>query len=100
MARDHNYYLYIVASGVGGTLYIGVTNDLARRISEHREGIGSAFARRYSVHRLVYYEHFMDVGAAIAREKQLKRWNRAWKIRLIEENNPDWVDLFPSLFMA
>jgi putative endonuclease len=100
MAKDHNYYVYIVASSVGGTLYIGVTNDLARRISEHRDGIGSTFARKYAVHRLVHYEHFMDIGAAISREKQLKKWRRAWKIRLIEEHNPDWVDLFSSLFLA
>ncbi|WP_439530711.1 GIY-YIG nuclease family protein [Pannonibacter sp.] len=97
MVGGHHYYVYMLASRLGGTLYIGVTNDLLRRISEHRLGIGSRFAARYEVHRLVYYELFDDVEQAIHREKQLKRWNRAWKIRLIEERNPDWVDLFPGL---
>lgn len=97
MVGGHHYYVYMLASRLGGTLYIGVTNDLLRRISEHRLGIGSRFSARYEVHRLVYYELFDDVEQAIHREKQLKRWNRAWKIRLIEEQNPDWGDLFPGL---
>lgn len=98
MARDHNYYVYIATNRPDGTLYIGMTNDLARRISEHRMGIGSFFTRKYNITRLVYYEHFTDVNAAIYREKQMKKWERAWKVRLIEEQNPEWRDLFPGLF--
>ena len=91
------YYVYILASGIGGTLYIGVTNDLVRRIFEHREKIVSGFTSKYGVDRLVHFEVFDDIEAAITREKQMKKWNRAWKIRLIEENNPDWHDLWPSI---
>jgi putative endonuclease len=91
------YYVYIVASGLGGTLYIGVTNDLIRRVYEHRNKLAPGFTQRYGVGRLVYYEAFDDVEAAITREKQLKKWNRAWKIRLIEENNPNWDDLYAAI---
>ncbi|HVY19883.1 MAG TPA: GIY-YIG nuclease family protein [Bauldia sp.] len=87
------YYVYILASGIGGTLYIGVTNDLVRRVYEHRTKAVKGFTSRYSVARLVYFEIFGDIEAAIVREKQLKKWERAWKIRLIEEKNPDWSDL-------
>ena len=95
--RDHNYYVYILASGVGGTLYTGVTNDVARRVSEHRDKVARSFTGRHGVTHLVYFEHHTDVEAAIRREKQIKRWKRAWKIRLIEEHNPDWRDLFHGL---
>ena len=91
------YYVYILASRIGGTLYIGVTNDLLRRVGEHREGVVAGFTKKYGVKRLVYFETFDDVDAAIAREKLLKGWNRAWKIRLIEKDNPNWDDLFPPL---
>ena len=91
------YYVYILASRIGGTLYIGVTNDLLRRVGEHREGVVAGFTKKYGVKRLVYFETFDDVDAAIAREKQLKGWNRVWKIRLIEKDNPNWDDLFPGL---
>jgi putative endonuclease len=93
-----SYFVYMMASGIGGTLYIGVTSDLAGRAYTHREGLIEGFTRRYGVHRLVWFEWFDDVEAAIRREKQLKKWNRAWKIRLIEETNPQWADLYPSLF--
>ncbi|PTW60944.1 putative endonuclease [Breoghania corrubedonensis] len=97
MERPHDYFIYVLASGLGGTLYVGVTNDLVRRISEHRQGIASNFTRKYRVHHLVYYEHHRDINEAIRREKQVKRWNRRWKIQLIEERNPNWDDLFKSL---
>ncbi|WP_439572428.1 GIY-YIG nuclease family protein [Phreatobacter sp.] len=91
------YYVYILASRRNGTLYVGVTNDVSRRTFEHRQGIGSAFTRRYGVALLVQMEPYESIAAAIAREKQLKGWNRAWKIRLIERDNPDWDDLYERL---
>jgi len=91
------FYVYILASRKHGTLYIGVTNDLARRVYQHREKDGSTFTRRHSVTRLVYYETFDSPDAAIAREKRLKRWPRAWKIQAIEKHNPDWCDLYEDL---
>ncbi len=94
MGKERKFWVYIVASRIGGTLYIGVTNDLVRRIFEHREGTAEGFTKKYGVHRLVHFEQFDDVENAIRREKRLKSWNRAWKIRLIEESNPDWIDLY------
>jgi putative endonuclease len=91
------YYVYILASRRRGTLYIGVTNDLVRRAYEHRQGTADGFTRRYGVARLVYFEATDNVEAAIRREKRLKEWQRAWKIALIEDHNPEWVDLYPSL---
>jgi putative endonuclease len=87
------YYVYILASRRHGTLYIGVTNDLYTRLEQHRLGLGSQFVRKYGVYRLVYVETYESPEDAIRREKQLKKWNRDWKIRLIEENNPEWRDL-------
>jgi putative endonuclease len=87
------YYVYILASKRYDTLYIGITNDLRRRIEQHRAGKGSVFCRQYSVTRLVHIESFDDPYSAITREKQLKKWNRNWKIRLIEEENLEWADL-------
>jgi len=87
------YYVYLLASRRYGTIYIGVTNDLGRRMAEHRAGKGSRFVREYRVLRLVYVESFERPDEAIAREKQLKKWNRDWKIRLIETDNPEWRDL-------
>jgi putative endonuclease len=87
------YYVYILASKRHGTLYIGITNDLRRRMEEHRFGMGSKFVRQYRVLRLVYVETCDDPESAIRREKQLKKWNRDWKIRLIEEENLEWRDL-------
>ena len=89
--------VYILASRPNGTLYVGVTSDLARRVWEHRENLVDGFTRRYGVHRLVYYEIHGDMRAAITREKQIKKWKREWKIRLIEEMNPEWEDLFESI---
>ncbi len=83
--RERVYYVYILASGIGGTLYVGVTNDLVRRVYEHREKLVKGFTSKYGVTRLVYFEQYGEIGAAIQREKRMKKWNRAWKIRLIEE---------------
>ena len=88
------YYVYILARKLGGTLYIGVTNDLVRRVYAHREKLVDGFTKKYDVSKLVYYEAHTDVEAAIVREKQMKKWNRAWKVRLIEEDNPNWDDLY------
>jgi len=90
-------YVYILASERNGTLYIGVTNDLVRRVFEHRENATEGFTQRYGVKRLVHYEQFDNIAAAIQREKTLKRWNRAWKIELIEQSNPEWDDLYPTI---
>jgi putative endonuclease len=89
--------VYILASAPYGTLYVGVTNDLAFRVWQHREGSGSAFARKYGVRRLVYFETFDDITNAIHREERIKKWNRRWKIELIEAGNPAWDDLYESL---
>jgi putative endonuclease len=97
MGSDRSYWVYILASRIGGTLYIGVTNDLVRRVYEHRTNAVPGFTSKYGVHRLVYYEQFGDIELAIRREKRLKKWNRAWKIRLIEASNLDWHDLYPGI---
>jgi len=88
-----NYYVYILASQRNGTLYIGLTNDIMRRVWEHKEKLNEGFSKRYGVIKLVYYEKTNDLEYAIAREKQMKKWNRDWKRTLIEKNNPDWKDL-------
>jgi putative endonuclease len=93
MSIAGTYYVYILASGRHGTLYIGVTNNLRIRLEQHRGGAGSEFVKRYRVYRLVHVETFASPQDAIVREKQLKNWHRDWKTRLIEENNPDWSDL-------
>ncbi|NIJ40444.1 putative endonuclease [Parvibaculum indicum] len=92
-----SYFVYILASRKHGTLYIGVTNDLARRVWEHREGKGSHFTAKHKVHRLVYVEPFEAIERAIQREKTMKEWPRAWKIRQIEKDNPEWDDLYDLL---
>ena len=89
--------VYIMASKRNGTLYIGVTSDLIKRIWQHRNEVAEGFTEKYGVHSLVYYELYTDMAEAIQREKRLKKWNRAWKIRLIERENPEWLDLWPSL---
>ena len=88
------YYVYILASKKNGTLYIGITNNLLKRVYEHKSNLVAGFTRKYNVHNLVYYESHNDVYAAIAREKAMKKWKRAWKIELIEESNPRWKDLY------
>jgi putative endonuclease len=95
---DKLFCVYILASKRNGTLYVGVTSDLAGRIYTHREDLVAGFTRRYGVHMLVWYEVHGGAESAILREKQLKKWNRAWKLRLIEEMNPNWDDLYPTLF--
>ncbi len=87
------YFIYILASKRNGTLYIGVTNDLERRISEHKNNLVDGFTAKYDIHNLVYYEETNDIESAIQREKQLKKWNREWKLELIEKVNPEWRDL-------
>ena len=91
------YYVYLLASRRNGTLYIGVTNDLVRRVYEHRLKVVKSFTKRHDVVRLVYFECFDDIEQAIHREKRLKKWTRAWKIMLIEKDNPDWIDLYPQI---
>ena len=88
------YYVYILASRRNGPLYIGVTNDLGRRVFEHKSDIIKGFTKKYQVHTLIYYEEFEDINLAIEREKQLKKWKRKWKLDLIEKVNPKWTDLF------
>ena len=90
------YAVYILASRRNGTLYIGITSDLMRRMEQHKSLAVPGFTRTYNVTTLVYVEHFADVHEAIAREKQLKGWNRAWKLKLIERSNPTWADLDPT----
>jgi putative endonuclease len=94
MRDEKSYFVYILASQRNGTLYIGVTNDLVRRTWEHDQGVVEGFTRKYNVKLLVYYEVFDDVTNAIAREKRLKRWHRAWKLDLIEKANPTWKNLY------
>ena len=91
------YYVYLLASKKYGTLYIGVTNDIIRRIHEHKSRVAAGFSKRYSVDRLVWFEIYEDPVTAITREKELKKWRREWKIRLIEEQNPQWIDLYPQI---
>lgn len=93
MQQERQGYVYILASGKYGTLYVGVTSDLMGRLYQHREEITKGFTFKYGVKKLVWFDTFDRVTDAIAREKQMKKWNRDWKIRLIEETNPEWVDL-------
>ena len=97
MSTERSFWVYVLASKLGGTLYIGVTNDLVRRVYEHRTDAVPGFTKKYAVHHLVYYEQFSDIENAIRREKRLKRWRRRWKIQLIEKTNPNWDDLFSSI---
>ena len=90
--------VYILASDRNGTLYVGVTSDLPKRIWEHRNGVAVGFTKKFGVHRLVYAESHDTMEAAILREKRVKEWKRAWKIELIEKTNPQWRDLYDSLF--
>ena len=92
-------YVYIMTNGVSGTLYIGVTADIAARATQHREGRGSEFCKRYGLDRLVYVEHHDRIEDAIWREKMLKARKRAWKLNLIEKANPEWADLYPTIIV-
>ena len=96
-SRIKTYQVYILASKRNGTLYIGVTNNLLRRVYEHKNNLMAGFTGRYGVRLLAYYEQFNDVHYAIQREKQLKKWNRKWKLELFEKANPEWVDLYNDL---
>ena len=91
------YYVYLLASQKHGTLYLGVTNDLVRRTAQHKTKAVSGFTQKYGVDRLVWFEVYEDPTSAITRETAIKKWRRDWKIRLIEEQNPDWFDLFPGI---
>lgn len=91
------YFVYMLASRKYGTLYLGVTNDLLRRVYEHKNKLIPGFASRYGVNRLMWFEYHEDPMATITREKEIKKWRRDWKIRLIEHDNPDWLDLSLSL---
>jgi putative endonuclease len=91
------FYVYILASERNGTLYIGVTNDIVRRVTEHREGVVDGFTERHGVKQLVHVEIFEDARSAITREKQMKKWRRAWKLRLIEKENPKWRDRYDEI---
>jgi putative endonuclease len=90
-------YVYLLASAKHGTLYVGVTNDLVRRVYQHKTGVFRGFTFRYHVHRLVWFESYDDPINAIAREKEIKKWRREWKVNLIERSNPEWVDLYESI---
>ena len=91
------YYVNIMASKKNGTLYIGVTNDLRRRVWQHKSDVHEGFTKKYGVHSLVWFEATYDIQGAIQREKQMKKWNRQWKINLIERENPEWADLYEEL---
>ena len=91
------YFVYIMASQRHGTLYVGVTNNLIRRVHEHREKITPGFTSKYNVNRLVWFDQTDSIEAAIQHEKRLKHWQRAWKIEMIEKSNPNWEDLYLSL---
>ena len=94
---DRQSYVYILASGLNGTLYVGVTSDLVRRVWEHRDGLADGFTKRYGVKQLVWYEIHGDIMEAIRREKQIKMWERAWKVELIQKSNPRWRDLYADI---
>ena len=93
MTKEHRYFVYILASKRNGTLYIGVTGNLASRTHEHKQDLREGFTKKYGVHMLVWFEEFAYIQDAILREKRIKKWRREWKIGLIEKMNPDWTDL-------
>jgi len=92
--KEHNYYVYILAKARNSTFYTGVTNDLKRRVCEHKEGIIKGFTKKYNINNLVYYEHYQDINEAIHREKLIKKWKRSIKMEVIERVNPNWEDLY------
>lgn len=98
--RDHNYFIYIITNKNKTVLYLGVTNDLQRRIYEHEHGLIPGFSKKYNCHFLVYYEHFQDINEAIAREKEIKKWGREKKEKLINRFNPDWRFLNNEIYEA
>lgn len=92
-----NYYIYILASQRNGTLYTGMTSDLAKRVWEHKNSVVDGFSKKHGVHILVHYEIYEDPENAIKREKRIKKWNRDWKLKLIEATNPNWNDLYETI---
>ncbi|MBI2771157.1 MAG: GIY-YIG nuclease family protein [Burkholderiales bacterium] len=92
-----DYFVYLLASRRNGTLYVGITNDLVRRIHEHKSNAVDGFTKQYAVHDLVWFESTPSVEAAIQKEKQIKNWKREWKVELIEKSNPEWLDLYSSI---
>jgi putative endonuclease len=94
---DKSSYLYILASGLNGTLYIGVTSNLIKRVWQHREGLADGFTKQYGVKSLVWYEVHTEIREAILREKQIKKWDRSWKVELIQQGNPRWRDLYADI---
>jgi putative endonuclease len=97
LIKEHRYFVYIMASKRHGTLYVGVTSNLASRASEHRDELREGFTKKYGVHLLVWFEEYAYIQDAILREKRIKKWRRAWKIELIEKMNPAWSDLFEQV---
>jgi putative endonuclease len=96
-AMEKAFCVYMMASARNGTLYVGVTSDLVKRVWQHKEGLAEGFTKEYAVKLLVWFEQHESAEGAITREKQIKKWNRAWKIRMVEEANPYWHDLYPSI---
>ncbi len=94
---EKQYYTYILTNRKNGTLYIGVTNNLIKRIYEHKNNLVKGFTKKYNLHNLVHYENFNEINEAITREKRMKKWKRQWKIELIEKNNPTWEDLYSEI---
>ncbi len=92
-----NYFVYVLSSKRNGTLYIGVTSDLVTRVFQHKNDLANGFTKRYGVHNLVWYEMHQSPESAIQKEKELKKWRRAWKLELIEQQNPGWKDLYEEL---
>ena len=93
----NQYYIYILANKRNGTLYIGVTSNLIKRVYEHKKNLVDDFTKKYNIHKLAYYEITNDIESAIRREKQIKKWNRKWKMNLIKKSNPEWIDLYYGL---
>lgn len=98
--EPRSYFVYILASRRNGTFYVGVTNNLLRRVQEHKDGVFEGFTKKYGVHMLVHYEQGESIEGAILRERQLKSWRRSWKLSLIEETNPEWRDLYDEIVGA
>jgi putative endonuclease len=96
----NSYWVYILCSECNGTLYVGVTNNLVRRVYEHKQKLIDGFTKKYNINKLVHAEEFNDVHEAIYREKCIKKWNRAWKLKLIEQYNPRWENLYENMFKA
>lgn len=95
--NNKQYYVYILAKAPNSTFYVGVTSDLAKRVWEHKHEVADGFTKKYGIKTLVYYEVYEDINEAIRREKRLKKWNRSWKIKVIEEMNPEWSDLYDGI---